>query len=331
MAKTTGRKRADPSRAARRRTLLLVGFALFVVADIALAAVALTGARTPADTPANTAAPVAPQSSSAAPSPSSTPTPIPTVPPVAAVLPTRIIVAADASLAWRATTGACPATQATPEITTNSGAKWTATNATTPTGVRSLQSIAIEGKRVASMIGQAGQDCSVELVRTFVSGTNYEKYPAALAGAWFINPLDRASIHTPAGTFFPAPCKTALVLVHRNASSAAVLCDDQTLHTTKDGGSTWSGSVSIRGALNLAPSAAGYVVAAVGSDACKGVQVLSIAEPAETAATATGCLPTDAPPSTLSGNITLSEGAGTLWLWAGDVLKRSTDGGVSWL
>ena len=330
MAKTTGRKRPDPSATARRRTLLLVGFALFLVADIALAAVALTGGRTPANTPANTAAPVAPQSPSAAPSPSSTPTPTATVPPVAAVLPARIIVAADASLAWRATTGACPATQATPEITTNSGAKWTATNATTPTGIRSLQSIAIEGKRVASMIGQAGQDCSVELVRTFVSGTNYEKYPAALAGAWYVNPLDRASVHTPAGTF-PAPCKNVLVLAHRNASSAAMLCDDQKIHTTKDGGATWSGSVSIRGALNLAPSAAGYVVAAVGSDACKGVQVLSIAEPAETAATATGCLPTDAPPSTLSGNITLSEGAGTLWLWAGDVLKRSTDGGVSWL
>jgi hypothetical protein len=303
-----------------------MGLALFFVADIALAAVALAGARLPA----REASQAAPSTPAAAARPTPTPTPTPTTPAVTAVLPTRILVAANASLAWRATTGACPATQATPEFTTDSGAKWVSTNATTATGIRSLQSIAIEGKKVASMIGQAAQDCSVQLVRTFVAGTNYEKYPAALAGSWYVNPLNRASLHSPAGDF-AAPCKTVLALAHRDATSAAVLCDDQTIHTTTDAAATWSTPASILGALNLAPSAAGYVVAAVGAEKCAGVEVLSIPEPAAASATATGCLPTDAPPAALSGNVALSEAAGTLWLWAGDTMKRSTDGGVTWL
>ena len=327
MARTTGIKRPDPSRSARRRRLLLVGLFLFFVADIALAAVALTGTRPPAQE-ASHAVPSAP-AQSASPTPTPTLAPTPTVPPVVAVLPTRILVAADASLAWRATTGPCPATQAMPQITTDAGAKWTSTNATAPTGIRSLQSITIEGKQLASMIGQAAQDCSVQLVRTFVAGANYEKYPAALAGSWYVNPLNRASLHSPAGDF-AAPCKSVLTLAHRDATRAAVLCDNQTIYTTTNAAATWSAASSIPGALNLAPTAAGFVVAAVGEEKCAGVDIYSIPNANATSATVIGCLPTDATPAALSGNVALSEAASTLWLWAGQILKRSSDGGITW-
>ena len=326
MARFTGIRRPDPGAVSRRRRLLIGGLVLFLAVDVALVAVALNAPHPTEEASGGTASPTV----RATPTPTATSKPKPTVAPVAAVLPTRLIVARDGELAWRAATGACPATSASPELTTNSGATWKPTDATGPTGVRSLQSITIEGREVASMIGQSAADCSTMFVRTYVAGDNYEEYPADLAGVWFVNPLNRAALHSPAGDF-SAPCTTVLTLAARDANNAAVLCGDQTVFTTTDAAASWSPAMPVSGALNLAPSAAGYVVAAVGAPGCAGVEILSITEPVATPQfTPTGCFPSDVAPASFSGNVALSEAAGTLWLWAGDSLSRSGDGGATW-
>jgi hypothetical protein len=329
MARNPSFARRDPSRDAWKGRFLIAGLALFLVVDVALVAVALNSAKPSASSSA--AAPVVTTSSTprTTPTQTTTPSPTPTVASIAAVLPTRILVAQDATLAWRATTGPCPAAIASPEITTNSGKTWKSTNATPAAKVVSLQRILIEGKQVASMVGQKQSDCSPMFVRTYVAGNNYAEYPDALGGAWYINPKNRAQVHSPSGSF-AAPCTNVLSIATRGQKSAAVLCDDQSIHETTDGAATWLAPTSITGAMNLAPIDGGYLVAVVGAKGCAGVQLLSIREAAASLPTPVGCFATSADPASLAGNIAVSGGAGSIWLWAGDAMTRSTNGGTTW-
>ena len=322
------KKRLDPSRELRRRRLFFVGLAIFVAADIALVAFALNPP-VPERATIVTAPSVTPEPS-AEPVESAEPTPPVTV--VAAVAPTRILVARDGSLAWRATTGPCPGMPALPELTVDAGVTWKPTTATGPTGVFSLQTITIESIDVASMVGQSPVDCSPMFVRTFVAGDNYKEFPADLPGAWYVQPLDRTIIHSPSGDF-AAPCVNVLAFAAHDANRAAVLCADQTVHLTTDAAQSWPMSALIPGVMNVAPSTRGYVIASVGAPDCAGVELLALSEggdEATTDVTRTGCLPTAAVPDSLAGNIALSEAAGALWLWAGDMLSRSGDGGATW-
>lgn len=106
---------------------------------------------------------------------------------------------------------------------------------------------------------------------------------------------------------------------------------------------SWSAAVSVPGAMNLTESAAGYLIATVSTDpGCVGVQLptlpplpdaLPLPELVEGGTgqlPVSGCFPTAADPESLAGNIAVSEGAGTLWLWAGDALVLSSDGGTTW-
>jgi hypothetical protein len=323
----TPKKRPDPGRQLIRRRLWMVGLALFLIADVVLVAMALN--RPAESVPDDLTSP------SVTSSPTSTPEPEPTLaepqalPTIPIAHPTRILEARDDALAWRTTTGPCPGTPASPERTVDGGASWKATNATAPTDVVSLQSIMIEGPDVASMVGQAASDCATSFIRTYVAGDNYERYPADLGGAWFVNPLDRAIVHSPAGDF-PAPCANVMALAPIDGERAAALCDGQTLHVTTDAAAGWSPPVSVPGAMNLTESDAGYVIATVSTDpACAGVQLLTL--PVEgTAPTPSGCFPTTAEPQSLAGNIAVSQVSGTMWLWAGDAFVRSADGGSTW-
>ena len=308
-------------RDAGKRGILIAAVVAFLLVDIGLVAVALNSVA-PAPESAATTAPAA----SAAPSPS--PTPSPSVAPApASVVPARMLEAVDASTAWRATTGACPDALALPELTVDSGATFTATDATGPADIVALQSIVAGSGDVATFVGQSALDCSPLVARTFVAGANYGVFPEGLDGAWYVDAANRAQIHRPGG-LVPAPCASVVSLSARDAANAAVLCDDGTIVTTADAAETWSAPVAAPGAMNLAATADGYLVASVAVLGCDGVQVGLLGD----AVVPSGCLPVAVEPSALAGNIALSVADdGTLWVWAGDALGRSGDGGASWL
>jgi hypothetical protein len=323
----TPKNRPDPGRQQTRRRLWMIGLSLFVIADIALVAMALNQ---PVHLiPDALATPVFSPAPSSTPAPTATSEPPTSLPTVALVSPSRVLEARDGSLAWRATTGPCPDGTASPERTTDAGVTWKPTNATGPTDVVSVQRITIEGSDVASMVGQVTSDCSPSFIRTYVAGDNYARYPADLAGAWYVHPLNRAVVHSPAGEF-SAPCENVVAFATIDATQAAVLCDGQILHVTADAAASWSGAVVVPGAMNLTESASGYLIATVSTDpACVGVQLVTL--PVDGSASApTGCFPSSADPQSLAGNIAVSDGDGTVWLWAGDSLVRSSDGGAIW-
>ena len=317
-----------PRDSSRRRLWVYLAVAVFLLADIALIAFALHSSRPSATAETARPAPTfgtqvsgdstATTESSAAPAAAS----------IVAVPPTRFLSAVDDTTAWRAVTGECPAAPAEPELTTDSGATWKPTTATGPTEVTAPQTLNATSESIVEFIGLSEAGCAPEFVQTYVGGDSFKSYPDKLASSWFVDPADRATVHSPAGDA-TAPCDSVIALEPRDAESAAVLCADETVFTTADAAETWSLAVTIPGAVNLAGTATGYAVAAVGLPECAGVQLIALLDESLDV-TPTGCLLVEHPVATTPGNIAISEADGTVWLWVGEAVHRSLDGGLAW-
>ncbi|MCU1639280.1 MAG: hypothetical protein JWL94_1927 [Microbacteriaceae bacterium] len=314
-----------PRDSSRRRGWIYFAIAAFIALDLLLVAWALSTTRAdPTGAPLPSVEPTSP----AEPAVASEPEPVVVAEPgTTAVPPARILTAVDGTTAWRATTGACPASPARPERTTDSGETWVTTDATGPTGVTALLRIMVDGPQTASMVGLSGTDCTPQLIKTFVAGRNYVSYPEQLAGAWFVDPANRAEIHSPDGKS-RAPCDAIIALAPSDAENAAILCSDNEIFMTTDAAATWSEPTVVPGALNLTSTGAGYVTVVVGSARCAGLQLLALSEEE---VTATGCYPMTLQANSLAGNVALAVSHNTVWLWAGEALGRSTDGGATWL
>ena len=320
-----------------RRRWLVIGLTTFLALDVVLIGWALAQNDTtpvsnlvvstsPGPEPTSPSPEPAPSES---PAPSATPSASPT-PQADAVPPTRLLSALNGTVAWRSNVGSCPSTPPTPELTTDGGATWTPSNLNAPTDATAIVRIRTLGTELATMVALTGADCAPEFVQTYVGGDNWAVYPDLLAGAWFVNPANRASVHSPQGDR-AAPCPSVVDLAGRDETSAAVLCSDHTVFRTTDAGSTWGSSVAVPGSVALASSGNGYAIVTTEQPSCAGVQLLALPEVVDgSELTASGCFPTTATPDSLAGNIAVSEGDGTVWLWAGDSLVRSSDGGATW-
>jgi len=257
----------------------------------------------------------------------STPTPSPKLP----IPPsTRVLAALDNGTAWRASTGACPETAASPEYSRDGGVSWVATDATGTAEVSAVQNLRVLDGTTVELVALDEVDCTPQLLKTFVGGADYARYPVQLAATWYVDPADRSTVHAPVGNVV-APCASIVSLAAATAdvNSAAILCSDQTVFRTGDSGLTWSQSVSVAGAVNLGVTTMGYVIATVGLPECAGVQLIALSDEAPSP-TPTGCLQVTTPSETLPGNVAVSEADGTFWVWVGDEVKRSLDEGATW-
>ncbi|MGY4859436.1 hypothetical protein [Cryobacterium sp. AP23] len=192
------------------------------------------------------------------------------------------------------------------------------------------QSINVVSDSQVEIVGLAADDCSPQFVRSFVAGEDYSTNANLLDDQWYVDPADRATVHTPSREV-EAPCASVVNLVGRpdSGGAAAITCADTNVFTTADFGETWSVPLRGDGIVNLAVTEMGYLIATVGLPECAGVQLIALSVN-PTTATPTGCLPVDAPAETMQGNVAVSEAAGTLWVWAGDSVMRSIDQGTSW-
>ena len=317
-----------PTDGSTRRVLTYVGVSIFVLVDILLIGWAVTSARSvPTSNVVAGPIPIATNTPTSESTLEVTPTSAASSA-LASVAPTRILSALDAENAWRAQTGSCPATSANPEYTTDGGLAWTATDATSATEVTALQSIIVEDDGIAAMIGLSAVGCRPAFIKTFVFGANFREYPDQIEDTWYFDPAEASTLFTPRGEV-QSPCTTITSLAARDSNQAAVLCADQTLFITETTGEAWSEALAVPNAAGLSASAAGYRLATVGSDECAGVQLRTIAVPSMTIAT-TGCLELDTSPESLMGFVSVSEADGVVWVWAGDTLVTSMDGGSTW-
>jgi hypothetical protein len=239
---------------------------------------------------------------------------------------THLLAAVDATTAWRAQTGACPATAAAPQLTTDSGATWDTTDASGPTDVTAPQSLTVTSSSTVELLGLAKSGCAPQVVKTFVSGDNYKSYPEKVATSWYVDPANRARVHAP-GADHAAPCTAVVSLAPQSDTAAAALCADGRLFSTTDAAATWSAPATLPGAIALAPASTGYLVVSAGRPECAGAQLLTVTD--ALVATVAGCYATSTPAAALPGTVAVSEAAGTIWLWAGNTVVRSTDAGAT--
>lgn len=331
MARTVKTVKADPNVASRRRRVGVIGLLIFLVIDIALVAWASAAANTPrSDTgaPGGGAQPAAAATvrptptASTAPKPA-TASPAPTTA-AEAVSPSRLLAAVDGDTAWRAATGPCPATPAAIELTTDGGATWKKSDASGPAKASALVRLTAQSAKQASAVALAADGCSPEFIRTYVGGDNWAAYAGEATSAWYLDPRATGTVHSPNGDV-SAPCP-AVGLAVGAPTQAALLCANHDVYRTSDSGATWGSPKQVSGAVAIGARDGGYVVAAVGSGSCGGVQVVSLdAGTGEAAALA--CVGSTPPPA---GGVAISGGTGAVWLWAGDAVARSTDGGTTW-
>lgn len=316
--------RIPGAREPRKRWLPLTGIALLVAMDILLVVLALQSAspRTNGSPAANTPAPSALEPAAttpASPSGGGETTVTPTT-------PTRILGALDENVAWRATTGACQDAVATPELSVDGGATWTAADLTGATGITALQRIFVTGSDTAAFLG-AGSDCTPEVMRTFVAGADFEEDPGQLDGSWYLAPVGSATVHAPGGDV-SAPCESAIVVAPLDETRATVLCDDGSLHLTTDTGVSWTALAPLPGAITVTETADGFLVASIGSESCAGVQLTTLG--VDDDRTSLGCVESSVSAAELAGSTALDWTDDGIWMWVDERLLISTDEGATW-
>lgn len=318
-----GRSRVPgfPSGAGRRWAI--AGIIAFVIVDLVLVGWAMSSVHATQSGEKTLPSPSAAHTTTPRPTPRATTTPQAAVP--NAVAPTRVLAALDDTVAWRATTGACPATPATLEHTSDGGATWKPSDAAGPTGASSVLRITVASSTEAAAITLDKTNCAPQYIRTYVSGDNWATYSDQLGGSWYLEPATPTAVHAPNGDV-TAPCGAMVGLAAKDASNAAVLCADHTVYRTTNAGTSWGKPLAVTGAVALTATTNGYATAATDISGCAGVTVSNF-DGATGGATSTGCFATATPQP---GTVAMASGGSTMWLWAGDALVRSSDGGSTW-
>lgn len=318
---------ASRGRPGGRRGWLYAGVGAFLVVDVMLVVWAIgsvSASNEPAAQPREVtmeASSPSPSDGAAADDPGSDQAALTAIP------ATRLLAAVDSSTAWRATTGACGSALAEPEVSTDAGASWSTTDASSPTGVTALQRLIPSSAEVASFVGLSEDACTPLQVRTFVGGDDYAIDPAGATGSWYLDPSDQSVVISPSGQV-DAPCAPVVQLAPRSPQSAMVLCSDSTVISTTDSGGSWSVPQSVAGTVAMTSTDTGWMLAAAGSEQCAGVQIIELSE--DLALTERGCLPFYQPAQELSGSVAMSSADDTLWLWTDAGVTLSVDGGVTW-
>jgi hypothetical protein len=305
-----------------RRWIIAASVVTLVLLDVVLVSLALQSTQS---SPTNSSAS---SKDLVAESPSPSPTSTSSIPPEVAppaTAPTRILHALNDEVAWRVSTGACPGSAALPELTGDGGVSWTGTDAIGTTGLTSVQNISVTDPSIASFIGFDNQTCSPQFVRTFVAGDDFATYNDELDRSWYVT--SAGALHAPDGEV-PAPCSAVLSLAPRADDAAAAFCSDGSIHVTTDRAATWITVPAIGSVVAVSSADTGFVAGLVGSSDCPGVKAAFLTD--EGLVASSGCLVSDVAPGDLAGTVAIASTGNTIWMWAGDVVSRSLDGGQTW-
>lgn len=246
--------------------------------------------------------------------------------PVSRAAPTeRVLTVASERLAWRAVVGTCGAPGLL-EHSSDGGVTWTAQDV----GLAPIARLKATSATSVFAIG-GGEDCAPTFRLSTTAGTAWTTTDTELPGSWYLEPAARdalqAQVHGPRGDLV-APCPTGVVdLAALDDARAGLLCVDGSFQTTDDGGASWSQEGAAPDAVAIAPAGGAYVVAAV-REPCAGLAVLTVANDGTGLdAAPTACAPVDV---AAPGQVAVAAVGSAVWVWAGDLVVVSRDGGVTW-
>lgn len=313
-----------PSAEVRRRRFAAIGIGVLAIATLVLSILALTQNRGGSESEGATPVPsfTAEVPSPTEPSATESASAKPPGPAAATVPPTRLLAAANADRVYRASAGACPSPRTVFEFSNDGGVTWQGGDAAGTTDSTAALALSIGGPDLVQMVTLATDGCEPQMIRSFVSGIDWEVFNADLGGTWYFNPARADVVHTSEGEK-AAPC--AAVALAGAGSRGAVLCGDATVVTTTDAGATWAEPVAVPGVAAVATRGDGFVLAVLNANGCVGVQVVGLTGGALGAPGA--CLAATA----AAGEVAVATASDdSVFVWAGNTVARSADGGATW-
>jgi hypothetical protein len=323
MARDRGTRRLGG--ALQRNTLIGVAVVIvaLVVIDVVLVALALgrtdpatTGTPRPEHT--YTSVPFDDHTSSpvATPSASATPDPDGTAQGASSTPSRHLLSAVDGREAWRASSASCSAAKVVLEHTVDAGTTWQPV--ALGADVRALWGMRATTSGL-SILAAVGDECAPAERTSVDDGATWKAAVPGAAGA-AITP-DGLLLN---GVKAPAPCPDPLD-AFQGIRSAVVVCD--TTVQWRSGTGAWV-SVPLEGVRGVAVNDASYTLARVGMPECEGVQIATMSAVSVTPSTtakAIGCLPADD-----DTQIAIDRAGVDVWMWVGDKVAVSSDGGTTW-
>ncbi len=232
----------------------------------------------------------------------------------------RIIAASDDQTAYRAQSGPCPATPANLEVTRDGGATWNSVNA--GESLSGISRILARTDGYVLAVAQLNSNCDQTVVsQSYGFGDYWEIAEGGELSTWYVHAENTETVNAPDVGPVAAPCPVAR-LTSLSAGAALVLCEDGTLAVTGDSGMTWSRSEVFPGAQSITVSGETFLLAQTGLDSCDGTQVSRLANGVTIESSV--CVPATGE-AAIAGSST-----DAVWLWAGDAVLRSPDGGITW-
>jgi hypothetical protein len=187
--------------------------------------------------------------------------------------------------------------------------------------------LGIDGAGNLYTIGGTGQDCSTHYTAYSAAGEVAESTGNPL-NVWFPRPKDPDQVYGPGGTK-AAPCEDAHVvgMASLNTADALLVCSNGLLMTSADSGKSWEEADELPGTMAVGSGQGRFWVAGEGKN-CDGVAVRALTvSDGEVSRGPTRCAPAS---KVTAGGVALDVSGDTVWLWAGNKVRRSTDGGRTW-
>ena len=248
------------------------------------------------------------------------PEPVLTVPALS-----RVLGVQDNDVAYRATSGACPEAGFTVETSGDGGVTWTVNGDGAATGLSSPKRILTGADGYVNVVAQNASNCAeVVVAQSYGYGDFWEAVAGGADLTWHLDPSNAAAAFVPQVGAVALPCEAARI-ASLSATAASVLCSDTRIATTSDSGANWTLSEAFPGAEALSATGDTYLVAQTGVADCAGTLVSRV-NPGH-AVESSACVGSAA---SVGATALAGTGSGVVWLWAGDAVLRSTDGGVNW-
>ncbi|AZH84676.1 hypothetical protein EAO79_18555 [Plantibacter sp. PA-3-X8] len=305
----------------KRRTLAIIGLVLFLIADVVLVGLALTANGRSTEEPTQRPIPTFGGT------PSATASPEVTEEPVAAESTERFMAAGNATVLWRATQGTCEV-PAVVERSEDAGVTWAVIPTAQAFDLRVVYALTATSEDEVQLVGSAGSECAVGGFSSTDAGDTWDSSPELLSTVAYQTPLapDGSTAVVMAGQPVAAPCPVVEVLA-ADETRTVTACSAVLAEWDASNGS-WT-AIPFAGihAVELQPDQ--ILFAARGVTGCTGLGVLRVPGATLTATSApeeVSCI-ADAD---LAAPAALTSADGVSWLWVGETLFSSSDGGVSW-
>lgn len=232
----------------------------------------------------------------------------------------RFLAVSDDSLSLvRAESSGCGTDEVAIEVSDDNANTWTPAEYSdiSVMGIRQLSF----GNGGHVQLTYSDQDCELQTARSYVYGRAWEE-GALIPGVWSSDEELAPNQFLVGEHVAEAPCNAKKV--SGAADRGMVLCDDDTVASSEDGGETWSSLVRAPGARSIVSTSDRFVIVAVGESGCTGVTAREF--DGVTVGPEGECGVSD--PDV--GEVATAYGGGRLFVWAGDEIVKSDDDGATW-